>query len=154
MTGSDAKSVSSQHKAIEKAGKLKNPLEPIATEYTKFDNEDVSLSIYCKWKTDMDTKTLKWAFKLAERNVGGFYREGPIGWQPKVKQSDLNKNWARYLVAVDKDKKPVAYTMFRFDMDYGHSVIYWYVLDAGDSIDDNTLYIISIVCLLQLRNAD
>lgn len=74
----------------------------------------------------MDTKTLKWAFKLAERNVSPFYKVGPIGWQPKVKQSDLNKNWARYLVAVDKkSKQPIAYAMFRFDMDYGHSVLYW-----------------------------
>lgn len=128
MTGLDAKSVSTQHKAIEKAGKLKNPLEPIASEFTKFENADVSLSIYCKWKADMDAKTVKWAFKLAERNVGPYYRDGPIGWQPKVKQSDLNKNWARFLVAVDKDKKPVAYTMFRFDMDYGNSVLYWWVV--------------------------
>lgn len=125
MTGLDAKSVSSQHKAIEKAGKIKNPLEPFSSEFTKFENNDFHVNIYCKWKSEMDNKTLKWAFKLAERNVGGFYKTGPIGWQPKVKQSDLNKNWARYLVAVDKQKNPIAYTMFRFDMDYGVSVLYW-----------------------------
>jgi len=45
-----------------------------------------------------------------------------------VKQSDLNKNWARYLVALDKTKKPVGYSMFRFDMDYSRSVVYCYEL--------------------------
>lgn len=125
MTGLQANSVSSQHRAIEKAGKVKNPLEAIGTENTSYAKDDFQVSIYCKWKADMDSKTLKWAFKLAERNVGPFYKTGPIGWQPKVKQGDLNKNWARYLVAVDKTKKPIAYAMFRFDMDYGNSVVYW-----------------------------
>lgn len=124
MTGINA-SVKGQHRAIEKAAKVKNPLEPFADEFTKYNQDDLNVNIYCKWKADMDTKTLKWAFKLAERNVGPFYKSGPIGWQPKVKQSDLNKNWARYLVAVDKEKNPIAYAMFRFDMDYGTSVLYW-----------------------------
>lgn len=118
-------SVSNQHKTIERAAKVKNPFESLASDYSTFKNEDVEVSIYCKWKDDMDTKTLKWAFKLAERNVSPFYESGPIGWQPKVKQRDLNKNWARYLVAVDKQKNPIGYAMFRFDMDYGTSVLYW-----------------------------
>lgn len=119
-------SVSNQHRAIEKASKVKNILEPFNDEFTKYTNDDLDVSIYCKWKSEMDAKTLKWAFKLAERNVSPFYKSGPMGWQPKVKQSDLNKNWARYLVAMDKKtKQPIAYGMFRFDMDYGHSVLYW-----------------------------
>lgn len=119
-------SVTSQHKAIEKASKVKNPLEPFIDEFTKYTRAELDVSIRCKWKSEMDAKTLKWAFKLAERNVSQFYKVGPVGWQPKVKQSDLNKNWARYLVAVDnKTKQPIAYAMFRFDMDYGHSVLYW-----------------------------
>jgi len=124
----EVNSVSSQHKAIERASKTKTPLEPFADEFSKYAQGDCDLSIYCKWKAEMDPKTLKWAMKLAERNVSPFYRSCSIGWQPKVKQSDLNKHWARYLVAVDKAKQPVAYTMFRFDMDYGCSVLYCYEL--------------------------
>lgn len=125
MTGLTS-TVTNQHRSIEKAAKVKNPLEPFLSEFSKYTNDDVEVNIYCKWKNDMDSKTLKWAFKLAERNVSPFYKTGPIGWQPKVKQSDLNKNWARYLVATDKQKNPIAYAMFRFDMDYGTSVLYWY----------------------------
>ncbi len=125
MTGQEVNSVSSQHKAIERASKTKNPIEPFADQFSKYSKDDFEVTVYCKWKADMDAKTLKWAMKLAERNVAPFYRSCAIGWQPKVKQSDLNKNWARYLVAVDKSKQPVAYTMFRFDMDYGCSVLYW-----------------------------
>lgn len=123
MTGLNT--ATNQHKLIEKAAKEKNPLEPFASEFSKYSKDGFEVSIYCKWKNNMDAKTLKWAFKLAERNVSEFYKTGPIGWQPKVKQSDLNKNWARYMVAVDKQKNPVAYVMFRFDLDYGNSVLYW-----------------------------
>lgn len=131
MTGADTSIATKQHRAIEKASKVKNPLEPFINEYSKFTPPEGTanvqqLSLYCKWKPDMDSKTIKWAFKLAERNVGPFYKTSIIGWQPKVKQTDLNKNWARYLVAVNPaNKQPVAYSMFRFDMDYGHSVLYW-----------------------------
>lgn len=118
-------SAQNQHKSIEYASKVKNPLEPFASEFTNYQIDDCDVTIYCKWKNEMDAKTLKWAFKLAERNVAQFYETGPIGWQPKVKQSDLNKNWARYMVAIDKKKNPVAYAMFRFDLDYGNSVLYW-----------------------------
>ncbi|XP_037028284.1 N-alpha-acetyltransferase 40 [Bradysia coprophila] len=128
MTGVEVNSASSQHKAIERASKIKNPIEPFADQFSKYTKDDIDLTIYCKWKGDMDAKTLKWAMKLAERNVAPFYRTCGIGWQPKEKQRDLNKNWARYLVAVDKAKQPVAYTMFRFDMDYGCSVLYCYEL--------------------------
>lgn len=123
MTGTTT--VSNQHKTIERAAKVKNPFESLAADFATFNNDDVEVSVYCKWKDDMDSKTLKWAFKLAERNVSPFYESGPIGWQPKVKQRDLNKSWARYLVAVDKQKNPIGYAMFRFDMDYGRSVLYW-----------------------------
>lgn len=132
MTGNDKISVTFQHRAIEKAGKVKNPFEPFAKDFAEYTIKTeatgtgaIETQLYCKWKADMDPKTLKWAFKLAERNVSPYYKVSPIGWQPKVKQSDLNKNWARYLVATDKTKRPIAYTMFRFDMDYGNSVLYW-----------------------------
>lgn len=127
MIESNVISVKNQHKSIEFANKVKNPLEPFVSEFGKYTSDGCDLTIYCKWKNEMDPKTLKWAFKLAEKNVGKFYETGPIGWQPKVKQNDLKKDWARYMVAVDKEKNPIAYSMFRFDMDYGNSVLYWYV---------------------------
>lgn len=113
-------------KSIEKAIKVKNPLAefPDLAQYT---NGDVKFTIECKWKNDVDPKALKWAFKLAEQNVGPFYKTSPMGWQPKVKQADLNKSWARYLIVKDEKKTPVAFVMFRFDMDYGNSVVYWQV---------------------------
>lgn len=126
MTRNSEISVASQQKSVEKALKSQNPMESLS-QYSKYLNGDFEVTLYCKTKNDMNPKTLKWAFKLAEANVGPYYKTCSMGWQPKIKQSDLNKSWARYLVAVDKMKNPVAYAMFRFDMDYGSSVLYWYI---------------------------
>lgn len=114
-----------QHINIEQASKSINPLEHFP-ECASYEKDDLSVTFYTKRKSDMDPKTLKWVFKLAEHNVGPYYKACSIGWQPKIKQSDLKKNWARFLVALDKKtKQPVAYSMFRFDLDYGTSVLYW-----------------------------
>lgn len=124
MTNTIVNNTANQHRNIENASRSKNPFDSIP-DVLCFKSNASAFSLYCKTKNDMDGKTLKWAFKLAERNVSSFYKELSMGWQPKVKQSDLNKAWARYLVAVDGNKTPVAYSMFRFDLDYGHSVLYW-----------------------------
>jgi hypothetical protein len=63
-------------------------------------------------------------FKLAERNVGPYYKACSLGWQPKVKQNDMTKSWAKFLIA-KCGKENAGYAMFRFDMDYGRSVVYW-----------------------------
>ena len=56
-----------------------------------------------------------------------------MGWTPKIKQQALNKVWAKYLIAYDSKKTPVAYTKFRFDMDYGRSVIYCYEMQVDET---------------------
>lgn len=123
---SDPSSTANHHRNIEKASKTDNLLGALNTdEFTIYTHDGITLTASCRSKAKMDTKVLKWAFKLAEANVAPFYKTGPIGWQPKQKQSDLNKNWARYIVLNDAAKRPVAYTMFRFDLDYGCSVLYW-----------------------------
>ncbi|CAD6992766.1 unnamed protein product [Ceratitis capitata] len=119
-------SSTNQQRNVENASKAKNPLQSVLDGFEFTAKNGTEYKLYCRAKGDMDVKTLKWAFKLAERNVGPFYKALQMGWQPKVKQNDLNKKWARYLVATDKSGQPVAYTMFRFDMDYGHSVLYCY----------------------------
>jgi hypothetical protein len=61
---------------------------------------------------------------LAEKNVGPHYRACSLGWQPKVKQNDMTKTWAKFLIAKINGEN-AGYAMFRFDMDYGRSVVYW-----------------------------
>lgn len=120
--------VSLQQRFIERAQRSSNPLKEISdsASFAEFSHQDQNFTIQCRLKSDLDPKVTKWAFKLAEKNVGNYFKTCKEGWQPKIKQNDLNKNWARYLIAMDrKTKKNVAYAMFRFDLDYGSSVLYW-----------------------------
>lgn len=127
MTNASVNNAANQQRNIETAARAKNPFESVTDvlHYKSGAEDAQEFTLYSRTKNDMDAKTLKWAFKLAERNVAPYYKQLSMGWQPKVKQNDLNKSWARYLVATDKTKTPVAYAMFRFDLDYGHSVLYW-----------------------------
>lgn len=109
--------------AIESAARVPNPMEKLAESMVLKEN-GLDVKFYCKTKGDMSPKALKWAWKLAERNVSQHYKDCSLGWQPKIKQADMNKKWARYLVATEKDV-PVAFCMFRFDLDYERSVLYW-----------------------------
>jgi hypothetical protein len=97
-----------QHKLIEKANQSKNPLSEVQENCKVYEKDGEKFEIICKRKAEMDPKTLKWCFKLAERNVGPLYKCSVLGWTPKVKQSDLNKNWARYLIG-----KLLAISIFR-----------------------------------------
>ncbi|KFB39091.1 AGAP008428-PA-like protein [Anopheles sinensis] len=124
-----------QQKCLLVANQQTDPLanfpEYLSYKCKREDGTELQLALKCTRKAETDPKVIKWAFKLAERNVGPQYRACSLGWQPKIKQADLNKTWARYLVATEvATKKPVAYTMFRFDLDYGRSVLYCYELQV------------------------
>lgn len=48
------------------------------------------------------------------------------GWHESEKVEEMTEDAAWYLVAVDKTTdKPMAFSHFRFDMDYGDEVLYW-----------------------------
>lgn len=116
-------SITEKQQGIERAARAANPMEKLGAELV-YKEQGVDVKMYCKTKTDMSPKALKWSWKLAERNVSQHYKDCSLGWQPKIKQADMNKKWARYLVATEKDV-PVAFCMFRFDLDYERSVLYW-----------------------------
>ncbi|XP_030369202.1 N-alpha-acetyltransferase 40 [Scaptodrosophila lebanonensis] len=131
MTNGEEISASAKQKHIEAAARAKNPLENLPYRNYKSAACGQEFELYCRAKNDLDAKTLKWAFKLAEINVAPFYKQLKMGWQPKIKQAELNKNWARYLVAQNAEKQPVAYAMFRFDIDDGDSVLYCYEMQVS-----------------------
>lgn len=56
------------------------------------------------------------------------YDESAWGWNPMEKLEEMSEDSATYLVGFNTEDKPVAFSHFRFDMDYGSPVLYWYVL--------------------------
>lgn len=112
------------HKSIEKANQQKNPFTSLAEDFGKYEKDEMKIEIFYKSSKEMSKDLQKWCFKLAEKNVGPYYKACKLGWQPKVKQNDMTKTWAKFLIAKDGNKN-AGYAMFRFDMDYGRSVVYW-----------------------------
>ncbi|XP_059612027.1 N-alpha-acetyltransferase 40 [Phlebotomus argentipes] len=125
--------VKERQQKIAKACNASDALESLS-EMFSYTRDDFRVRLRAWRKAEIPQKTLKWAIKLAERNVGPFYSSCSLGWQPKIKQADLNKHWARYLIAYTEDGgDPVAYCMFRFDMDHGRSVLYCYEAQLEES---------------------
>ncbi|KAH8355880.1 N-alpha-acetyltransferase 40 [Drosophila serrata] len=130
MPNQDELSQGAKQRFVETAARAKNPLESLSYQNYKAPTGE-EFKLLCRTKTDADPTMLKWAFKLAETNVGPFYTQLKMGWQPKVKKSELNKKWARYLVVQNDKKENVAYSMFRFDMDHGDCVLYCYEMQVA-----------------------
>jgi len=61
---------------------------------------------------------------LNEKNS---YEESDWGWKEKVKAEELFDDDASYLLAEDDKGELIAFSHFRFDMDDGIPVLYWYV---------------------------
>jgi hypothetical protein len=54
------------------------------------------------------------------------YKRSFGGWKERKKRKEMTQETSRYLITYVNDK-PVAFTHFQFDMDYGRQVLYWYV---------------------------
>lgn len=112
-------------KVVKDALKIRNLLEPFGSKFSKYSNSSDRFKIQCKWKSDMDSRTLKWAVKLIEQNLKNIYQHSRSGWNFEGIRRYMNEDWARYLVVINAYKRPVGYSMFRFDVDFGHSVLNW-----------------------------
>jgi GNAT superfamily N-acetyltransferase len=64
---------------------------------------------------------------LFENNMKSFYEQSHDGYQAEEKRKELFSNQSRYLV-IRSSNCLIAFTHFRFDMDYGSRVIYLYEL--------------------------
>ena len=54
------------------------------------------------------------------------YEKSFQGWDENQKLKEFKHKNARYLIVREvESKKPIAFSHFRFDMDYNSEVIYW-----------------------------
>merc|ERR1711925_24111 len=63
------------------------------------------------------------------------YKDDPdmdaeFGWKEKEKKTEMREDLAWYLIASTQEGTPVAFTHFRFDMDYDDEVVYCYELQV------------------------
>lgn len=57
-----------------------------------------------------------------------FRYEAAGGWDEEKKLKEMTEEAARFILLRDTESKElVAFSHFRFDLDYGEEVLYWYV---------------------------
>lgn len=121
-----AEKATTQQQLINKANTLVNPLETLHKfhEYVTKDNSVIKLS--CIRAKDAQAECISWIFDIMERNMKSMYEQSSWGWNAAEKQAELTEETAWYLLASYNDTF-VGFSHFRFDVDHGDLVLYWYV---------------------------
>jgi len=121
-----AEKAAAQQQLINKANALKDPLEALEMfhEYNTKDNCTIKLS--CVRAKDAQAECLAWIFDIMERNMKDMYEHSSWGWNASEKQAELTEETAWYLIA-SCNNKFLGFSHFRFDVDNGDVVLYWYV---------------------------
>lgn len=57
----------------------------------------------------------------------GRYEQSEWGWKEREKREELRDDRAWYLIARESGAGPVAFSHFRFDVECGDEVLYWWV---------------------------
>jgi len=145
-----AKEKKAERKAMEKkmnagvanvklANSIEDPLSLLPKPFSVFNKNGLDLTLETVLAPNLDEKTLVWAFDLVKTNMQPLYEEAygsdpdmqaEFGWKEKEKKSELREDLAWYLIAKNSEGTPVAFSHFRFDMDYDDEVLYCYELQV------------------------
>jgi len=68
--------------------------------------------------------------ELFENNMKIFYEQSNDGYKPNEKEKELFSNQSRYFIILSSNYL-IAFTHFRFDIDYGNRVLYLYELQIN-----------------------
>nr|CAD7393717.1 unnamed protein product [Timema cristinae] len=109
---------------VNKANNQEDPLLAFPV-FRKFDKNDLTVTLECKRSQNVDPAILDWAFQLLKENMQAYYEDCEWGWSDKEKREEMVDDMAWLLVAQrTSDDQPVAFSLFRFDLDYGDEVLY------------------------------
>ncbi|XP_064481112.1 N-alpha-acetyltransferase 40-like [Ornithodoros turicata] len=113
-----------------------NP-EPLAgLEMTT--HKEVSISFHRASEAPPNVR--EWAFQLTTTNMSSMYEASNWGWNPSSKQKELSHSAALYLVAKRQcNHEPCGFVHFRFDMDFGHPVVYCYEIQLEADVQRHGL---------------
>jgi len=147
MGGSEkAKQKKEERKAMERkmnAGfanvKLANSKEDPLSELPSFNvynKNGLNLKLETLRGPEVDENTMEWAFRLLETNMKPLYekcysgKDPDLCWNESRKRDEMTDDRAWYLIATTEEGKPVAFSHYRYDMDYDDEVVYCYEIQV------------------------
>ena len=110
---------------MDAANALVDPLNPANRQYEAPDGS--LINVKCSKVGNLNKDVIEWMFDLMERNMKTMYEQTSWRWDPKKKQEELTEPAAWYLIATDADEQLIGFSHFRFDIDDGVEVLYWYI---------------------------
>ncbi|XP_045502583.1 N-alpha-acetyltransferase 40 [Colias croceus] len=110
---------------VTKANKLED-LASLCKELLVYKSNDLDVDMYIQRVTELDKNVLNWAIDLTERNMKSLYETCAWGWNRDRKVEEMTDDAAWYLIAKDNKDNLLAFSHFRFDMDFGDPVLYCY----------------------------
>ena len=114
----------------------------------------MNLELSAERVTALDNDTKDWVMQLFSKNMKALYERSDWGWNDANKRKELFDDRAWYLLARDADNgKPVAFSHFRFDMDYDDEVLYVYEIQLEERVKRKGLgtFMMQILDLLAVR---
>lgn len=139
---------------VQKANRIKNPLEKFAA-FTKFTcKNNCSVVISSEPVTDLDEDSVDEIFSLERGNMKKLYEDCEWGWHEKKKRDEMTDDRARYLIARTSDGSIVAFSHYRFDLDFDIEVLYCYELQLKYEIRRQGLgkFMLQILELIAFSN--
>nr|CAH0103578.1 unnamed protein product [Daphnia galeata] len=122
-----SKALTEDETIVKKANSQENPLGHLIA-FQSFSRNGLDVKFKCCKVSQLDKATIDWSFDLLKRNMKQLYEDSAWGWNEKEKLLEMTEDSAWYLVVFTKDENPIAFSHFRFDMDYGFPVLYCYEL--------------------------
>ncbi|KAL0869245.1 hypothetical protein ABMA27_007516 [Loxostege sticticalis] len=110
---------------VTSANKLTD-LASLCKELMIYRNNDLEVDMYIQKVGELEKNVLQWAIDLTERNMKKLYETCAWGWNKERKVEEMTDDNAWYLIAKSKSGSLLAFSHFRFDMDFGEPVLYCY----------------------------
>uniref|UniRef100_A0A0P4WKD8 N-alpha-acetyltransferase 40 n=1 Tax=Scylla olivacea TaxID=85551 RepID=A0A0P4WKD8_SCYOL len=118
---------------VNQANAQTDPLSKFPS-FINYERNGLTCSLICKKVKELEPELLQWAMNLCKENMRPLYEKSNQGWHEDEKVEEMTEDAAWYLIVLDKAaNKPLAFSHFRFDMDYGDEVLYCYELQLEES---------------------
>jgi len=124
---------------VKLANEVEDPLGNLPKPFSVFNKNGLDLTLETVRAPDIEEKTLAWAFDTVKNTMKPLYddaykndpdMEEEFGWKENEKKTEMREDLAWYLIARTKEGTAVAFSHFRFDMDYDDEVVYCYELQV------------------------
>ena len=126
----------------------------LLSQKKKYKKNDVDLTLSTRRVTDLSQDKKEVIIDLLEINMKKLYEESEWGWNAKNKRDEMLDDHAWYLLAEKPDGTLVAFSHFRFDMDYDDEVLYVYEIQVDPTYQRKGLGRFMMQVLELLGNAD